>query len=162
MDTQAVLRQQLIQQLKGGNAHTGFAEAIKDFPADIRGKRPKGSPHSPWELLEHMRIAQSDILEFSRDPDHISPAFPDGYWPTQPEPPDDKAWDRSVNSFCEALHSLCVLVADESTDLFARIPHGSGQTVLREALVAADHNSYHLGQLLLLRRELGAWNVTSP
>ena len=161
MDNQAALRQQLIENLNTGNAHTSFAEGIKDFPAEIRGKRPKGSPHSPWELLEHMRIAQWDILEFSRDPDHISPSFPDGYWPKSPEPPDEKAWDRSVNSFCDDLHSLCALVADESTDLFAHIPHGSGQTVLREALVAADHNSYHLGQLLLLRRMLGAWNVTS-
>ncbi len=161
MDNQAALRQQLIENLKTGNAHTSIAEGIKDFPVDLRGKRPKGSPHSPWELLEHMRIAQWDILEFSRDPDHISPSFPDGYWPKFPEPPDEKAWDRSVNSFCDDLHSLCALVADESTDLYAPIPHGSGQTVLREALVAADHNSYHLGQLLLLRRMLGAWNVTS-
>ncbi len=161
MDNHSALRQQLIENLKTGNAHTSFAEAIKDFPAEFRGKRPKGSPHSPWELLEHMRIAQWDILEFSRDPGHVSPSFPDGYWPKSPEPPDEKAWDRSVNSFCDDLHSLCSLVADDSTDLFARIPHGSGQTVLREALVAADHNSYHLGQLLLLRRILGAWNVTS-
>ena len=161
MDNQAALRHELIENLKAGNAHAGFQEAIKDFPAEIRGKRPKGSPHSPWELLEHMRIAQWDILEFSRDPNHVSPSFPDGYWPTSEEPPDEKAWDRSVNSFCADLHALCALVADEGTDLFARIPHGTGQTILREALVAADHNSYHLGQLLLLRRELGAWNVTS-
>ncbi|MFZ0395784.1 MAG: DinB family protein [Terracidiphilus sp.] len=158
MDTQAALRQQLIDNLKAGNAHTEFAEAIKDFPAELRGKRPKGSPHSPWELLEHMRIAQWDILEFSRDPNHVSPSFPDGYWPPQPEPPEVKAWDRSVSRFSTDLRSLCALIADDTTDLFARIPHGSGQTILREALVAADHNSYHLGQLLLLRRILGAWN----
>ena len=161
MDNQAVLRQQLIENLKTGNAHTSFPEAIKDFPAEMRGKRPKGSPHSPWELLEHMRIAQWDILEFSRDANHVSPAFPDGYWPESPEPPDDKAWDRSVNGFCTDLHSFCALIGDESTDLYARIPYGSGQTILREALVAADHNSYHLGQLLLLRRMLGAWNVAT-
>lgn len=161
MDNQAALRQQLIDNLRGSNAHTDFAEAIKDFPAELRGMRPKGSPHSPWELLEHMRIAQWDILEFSRDPDHVSPSFPDGYWPAAPEPPDDKAWDRSVNSFCSDLQSLCALIADDATDLFARIPQGNGQTVLREALVAADHNSYHLGQLLLLRRILGAWNVAA-
>lgn len=161
MDNQSALRQQLIENLRGSNAHTDFAEGIKDFPAELRGKRPKDSPHSPWELLEHMRIAQWDILEFSRDPDHVSPSFPDGYWPSEPEPPDDKAWDRSVNSFCTDLESLCALVADDATDLFARIPRGSGQTVLREALVAADHNSYHLGQLLLLRRILGAWNVAA-
>jgi len=161
MDNQSALRQQLVENLRGGNAHTDFAEAIKDFPAELRGKRPQGSPHSPWELLEHMRIAQWDILEFSRNPDHVSPSFPDGYWPTDPEPPDDKAWDRSVNGFCTDLHSLCLLIADETTDLLTRIPHGSGQTILREALVAADHNSYHLGQFLLLRRMLGAWNVTT-
>lgn len=159
MDNQSALRQQLIETLRGSHAHTDFAEGIKDFPAELRGKRPKGSPHSPWELLEHMRIAQWDILDFSRDAKHKSPSFPDGYWPKTAEPPDDKAWDRSVHSFCTDLQSLCALVADEGTDLYARIPHGDGQTVLREALLAADHNAYHLGQLLLLRRMLGAWNV---
>lgn len=159
MDSQAPLRQQLIENLSGSNAHIDFAEGIKDFPAELRGKRPKGSPHSPWELLEHMRIAQWDILEFSRNPKHKSPKFPDGYWPKSAEPPDDKAWDRSVNGFCTDLQSFCALIADGSIDLYARIPHGDGQTVLREALVAADHNAYHLGQILLLRRMLGAWNV---
>jgi hypothetical protein len=159
MDKDSALRLQLIELLKGGHAHTSFQDALMDFPAEVRGKRPKGAPHSPWEELEHMRIAQADILEFSRDPDHKSPPWPEGYWPEQPEPPDDKAWDRSVNGFCQDLHSLCALVADEATDLYARIPHGTGQTVLREALLAADHNAYHLGQLLLLRRMLGAWTV---
>jgi len=153
------LRMQLIENLKGSNAHIEFTESIKDFPAPARGKRPRGSPHSPWEILEHMRIAQWDILEFSRDPDHVSPSFPAGYWPTKPEPPDDKAWDRSVNSFLQDLHSLCALIADESTDLLARIPQGTGQTILREALVTIDHNAYHLGQLVLLRRMLGAWTA---
>ena len=161
MDSNSALRHQLIENLRGSNAHSDFADTVRDFPADLRGKRPKGSPHSPWEILEHMRIAQWDILEFTRDPNHLSPSFPDGYWPATPEPPDDKAWDRSVNSFCQDLNSLCALIADESTDLFARIPHGTGQNVLREAFVTADHNSYHLGQLLLLRRILGAWNVTT-
>jgi hypothetical protein len=106
-----------------------------------------------------MRIAQRDILEFSRDPNHESPKWPEGYWPANPEPPDHKAWDSSVNGFCKDLESLCALVADESTDLYARIPHGTGQNLLREALLAADHNAYHLGQLVLLRRMLGAWNA---
>jgi hypothetical protein len=106
-----------------------------------------------------MRIAQWDILEFSRDPDHKSPKFPEGYWPAKPEPPDEKAWDRSVHSFCQDLESMCALVADDATDLYARLPHGEGQTVLREALVMADHNAYHLGQLVLVRRILGAWNA---
>ncbi len=161
MNSDAALRQQLIELLKGGHAHTNYQEAFQDFPAEMRGKRPKGAPHSGWEILEHMRIAQWDILEFSRDPDHKSPEFPKGYWPESPEPPDPKAWDRSVNSFCQDMHSLCALIADDSTDLNARIPHGTGQTVLREALLAADHNAYHLGQLILLRRLLGAWDVTT-
>ncbi|HKF50631.1 MAG TPA: DinB family protein [Terracidiphilus sp.] len=159
MDNQKALRQQLIENLKGSNAHADFANALKDFPAEARGKRPKGSPHSPWELLEHMRIAQSDILEFSRDPGHVSPSFPAGYWPAAPEPPDEKAWDRSVNEFCKDLDSLCALVADEKNDLSKPFTHGDGQTLLREALLTVDHNAYHLGQLVLVRRLLGAWNV---
>jgi len=158
MQKDAPLRQHLLELLKGGNAHTTFKDALQDFPADLRGKRPHGAPHSPWELLEHMRLAQWDILEFSRDPDHNSPKFPDGYCSRSPEPPDEKAWDRAVNSFCQDLHSFCALVADDATDLYARISHGEGQTILREALLTADHNAYHLGQLVLLRRMLGAWN----
>jgi hypothetical protein len=161
MDNNAALRQHLLDLLKGGNAHANFQDAIKDFPVEVRGKRPKGSPHSPWEVLEHMRIAQADILEFSRDAKHQSPKWPEGYWPQKPEPPDEKAWDRSVHSFCQDLQTMSALVADEATDLYAQIPHGDGQTILREALLAADHNAYHLGQLVLLRRILGAWNVAS-
>ena len=160
MQKDAALRQHLLNLLKGGNAHTTIQDALKDFPAELRGKRPKGAPHSPWELLEHMRIAQWDILEFSRDSNHESPKFPDEYWPKNPEPPDAKAWDRSVHSFCQDLQTMSALIGDEGTDLYARIPHGDGQTILREALLIADHNAYHLGQLVLLRRMLGAWNVT--
>ena len=159
MAQDAALRKHLLELLSGGNAHASIKESVADFPAEVRGKRPKGSPHSPWELMEHMRIAQWDILEFSRDSNHQSPKFPDGYWPKAPEPPDPKAWDRSVHSFCQDLQTFCALVADESTNLFAPIPHGDGQTVLREALLVADHNAYHLGQLVLLRRMLGAWNA---
>lgn len=159
MDQDAALRRQLVEQLKGGHAHTSFQDAIADFPAELRGKRPKGAPHSAWEELEHMRIALWDILEFSRDPEHHSPKWPEGYWPQSPEPPDAKAWDRSVNAFCQDLQALCALIADPATDLYARIPHGTGQTMLREALLAADHNAYHLGQLVLVRRMLGAWDV---
>lgn len=159
MENDAALRKQLIELIKGGNAHAEFQDAIKDFPAEIRGKRPKGGPHSPWELLEHMRIAQWDILEFSRDPDHKSLKWPDEYWPKSPEPPDDKAWDRSVHAFCQDTQSMCALIADDTSDLYERIPHGDGQTLLREALLVADHNAYHLGQLVLVRRMLGAWNV---
>lgn len=160
MDNQSALRKQIAENLRSSNAHADFAQSVRDFPAEDRGKRPKGAPHSPWEVLEHMRIAQSDILEFSRDGKHESPKWPEGYWPAEPEPPDDKAWDRSVHQFCQDNEALCSLVLDESNDLFARIPHGDGQTLLREALLAADHNAYHLGQLVLLRRALGDWNVS--
>jgi uncharacterized damage-inducible protein DinB len=161
MEKTTALRQELIGLLKGGQAHAEFKDAVEDFPAELRGRRPDGAPHSAWELLEHMRIAQWDILEFSRDPDHKSPKFPDGYWPKSPEPPDKEAWDRTVQHFEKDMHSMCALVADESTDLTARIPHGTGQTILREALLAADHNSYHLGQLVLVLRILGHWQSKS-
>jgi len=151
------LRQHVLSLLKGGNAHVTFDNAIKSLPAELRGKRPKGADHSPWELLEHIRIAQWDILEFARNPQHKSPDFPDGYWPRTQAPADEKAWDKSVRAFRKDLRELCELVADESTDLFARISHGNGQTILREALLTADHNAYHLGQMVLVRRLLGAW-----
>ncbi|HEY2857188.1 MAG TPA: DinB family protein [Terracidiphilus sp.] len=156
-ETASALRKQLVENLQSSNAHADFAKSIQDFPVDVRGKRPKGAPHSPWEVLEHLRIAQRDILEFSRNGKHESPKWPEGYWPPKPEPPDEKAWDRSVYQFCQDNETLCKLIMDESTDLFATIPHGDGQTVLREALLTADHNAYHLGQLVLLRRMLGAW-----
>ncbi|HEX2919012.1 MAG TPA: DinB family protein [Edaphobacter sp.] len=153
----AVLRQQLIELIKGGNAHIQFHKVVEDFPVELRGKRPTGAPHSPWEEMEHMRIAQWDILEFSRDPDHVSPDWPKGYWPESPEPPSEDAWERSIHSIRADMQSMCALIADDSADLYARIPHGSGHTLLREALLVADHNAYHLGQLVLLRRMLGAW-----
>jgi len=152
------LREHLAALLKGGHAHVTFETALKGLPAALRGKRPKGAEHSPWELLEHIRIAQSDILEFSRDAKHVSPAWPAGYWPKTQAPPNDKAWAKSVRSAGADLAAMCTLVADESTDLHARIPHGDGQTILREALLIADHNAYHLGELVLVRRLLGAWH----
>lgn len=157
MQTDRQLRQHLVNLLKGGDAHADFDTAIENFPANLRGTRPERAEHSPWEVLEHLRIAQWDILEFSRNPLHKSPEFPAGYWPATQAPPDAEAWDKSVETFRKDLQAFCDMVSDESTDLLARIPHGEGQTVLREALVAADHTSYHLGQLVLLRRILGAW-----
>jgi len=151
------LRQHLVALLKGGSAHATFDAAVKDFPANLYGKRPKGAAHSSWEVLEHMRIAQWDILEFSRNAKHVSPEFPDGYWPKAPAPADARAWTKSVQSFGADLKAMVALAENESVDLFARIPHGEGQTILREVLVLADHNAYHLGELLLLRRLLGAW-----
>lgn len=155
--TDSDLRQHVLTLLKGGNAHATFDDAVKNFPPELRGKKPKGAEHSAWQLLEHLRIAQWDILEFSRDPKHQSPDWPSGYWPAKPAPPDEKAWDKSVRAFRRDLKELSEMVADESIDLFARIPHGDGQTVVREALLAADHNAYHIGQLVLVRRLLGAW-----
>jgi hypothetical protein len=155
--TDTDLRQQLVSLLEGGNAHATFDDAVKNLAPELRGKTPRGAEHSPWQILEHLRIAQWDILEFSRDPKHQSPKWPEGYWPARPAPPDEKAWDKSVRAFRRDLKALCDLVAGESNDLFTPIPHGDGQTLLREALLAADHNAYHVGQLVLVRRLLGAW-----
>ncbi len=153
----AALREHVLNLLKGGQAHATFDAAVRNLPAELRGKRPRGAEHSAWEVLEHMRIAQRDILEFSRNPAHVSPKWPEGYWPATKAPADEKAWDKSVRAFRRDLKAMCELVANESTDLFARIPHGTGQTILREALLTADHNAYHVGELVLLRRLLGAW-----
>lgn len=157
MKNDKALREHLSRLLKGGDAHADFEAAVKDMPASAQGRKPQGAEHSPWEELEHIRIAQWDILEFCRNPKHVSPEFPSGYWPTTAIPPDAKAWDKSVATVRKETRDFIELVSSESTDLFAKIPHGDGQTVLREALVAADHTSYHLGQLVLLRRLLGAW-----
>jgi DinB superfamily len=155
-DTKA-LREHVLYVLKGGGAHAHFEAALKGLPAGMRGKRPRGAEHSPWQILEHMRLAQWDILEFSRDASHVSPPWPEGYWPETQAPPNDRAWSKSVRAFQADLESMCQLVADPSTDLFEKIPHGQGQTILREALLVADHNAYHLGEFVLVRRLLGAW-----
>ena len=157
MDKDQALREHLLYLLRGGGAHLDFEAAVAGLPAELRGARPPGVPHTPWRLLEHLRIAQWDILEFSRNPKHVSPKFPEGYWPADDAPPDEAAWDRSAAAFRADLRAMCDLVADPSTDLFAPLPHGTGQTVLREALLVADHNAYHLGQLVVVRRALGAW-----
>ncbi|HUN85175.1 MAG TPA: DinB family protein [Terracidiphilus sp.] len=157
MGNDASLRQHIVNLLKGGHAHADFDAAFKSVPVEVRGKRPRGSEHSPWEILEHLRIAQWDILEFSRNPKHKSPDWPSGYWPGKSAPSDEKAWEKSVRAFRKDLKAICDMVEDESTDLFAKIPHGEGQTILREAMLVADHNAYHLGEMVLVRRLLGAW-----
>jgi hypothetical protein len=134
-----------------------FDKAVAGLPAKLRGAKPAGVPHTPWRLVEHMRRSQWDILEFSRNPRHVSPEFPEGYWPQGDGPPSSKAWDASIKAFRKDLKDMEKLVDDPKTDLFARIPHGEGQTILREALLVADHNAYHLGQLVVIRRLLGAW-----
>jgi hypothetical protein len=153
-----LLRQHLLELLDGGHAHPDFEAAIAGLPADLRGAKPAGLPHTPWRLLEHMRIAQWDILQFSIDSDHVSPEFPSGYWPDGDAPPDPAAWNRSVEAFRADFLRVKDLVADPQTDLFTPLPHGQGQTILREALLVADHNSYHIGQMIAVRRLLGAWN----
>lgn len=157
MNHDRALREQLVWLLEKGHAHVTFEPAIEDIPADARGRKPPNVPHSPWRLLEHMRIAQWDILEFSRNPEHISPEFPDGYWPDNDAPPDERAWDESIRAFRADLQAMQDLITGEATDLFAPIPHGRGQTLLREALLLADHNAYHVGQLVVVRRALGCW-----
>ena len=148
------LRRHVDNLLLMKGAHLSFSEAVAGFPAALRGKKPAGAPHSAWELLEHMRLAQQDILDFSRNPAYREKKFPDDYWPPTPEPPDEAAWDRSVAEFEHDLKQLQELMADTKLDLLAKLAHGKGQTLLREALITADHNSYHLGQLMFLRKML--------
>ena len=151
------VREHTIDLLKSSHAHATFDAAVADFPPAQRGVRPKGLPYSAWELLEHIRIAQWGILEFSRDPKHISPKWPEGYWPKTPSPPSAAAWNKSVKSVRASLQAMEDLVADRKNELFTPFAHGTGQTLLREAFLVADHNAYHVGQLVLLRRLLGAW-----
>jgi hypothetical protein len=153
------LRQHVLDLLRGHNAHADFDTVVADFPSRLRGVKPPGAQHTGWQLLEHMRIAQWDILEFSRDPKHKSPAWPEGYWPKTEAPPTAASWNNSLRSFRADLKAMARLVADKTTDVFAKIPHGTGQTILREALLIADHNSYHLGQMVVLRRLLGTWKA---
>jgi hypothetical protein len=151
------LREQVIYLLEGGGAHAKFEEVVAGILPKLLGQKPSGLPHSLWMLLEHLRIAQGDILEFSRNAKHVSPGWPEGYWPKTNAPPSSAAWNTSVKKFRRDRKAMQELVKDPKTDLFARIPWGDGQTVLREALLVADHNAYHLGQMLDVRRLLGAW-----
>lgn len=151
------LRQHLVWLLEGGGAHAKFDDVIGGLPPRLRGERVDGLPYTAWMLLEHMRIAQRDILDFSRKRRHVSPEWPKGYWPRSDAPPSAPAWTRSLKSFRQDLSAIEALVKNPKTDLYARIPWGDGQTILREALLVADHNAYHLGQLVALRRLLGVW-----
>jgi len=151
------LRQHLLYLLKEGGAHAMFEDAIKDFPAKLRGQKVANFPHTAWMLLEHMRIAQWDILGFSRSAKHASPKWPDGYWPKTDAPPTSAAWMKSIAAFRKDLKALETLVTNPKTDLYAALSWGDGQTVLREVLLVADHNAYHLAQIVTLRRLLGAW-----
>ena len=157
MPSQETLREHLVRLLDWEDAHRGFDAVMAEWPSHLRGIRPPGCSHSAWQLLEHLRICQWDILEFSRDPGHVSPEFPDGCWPPREMPSSDAEWTESVARFQSDRAAMQRLLADPEVDLFAPIPHGQGQTILREALLVADHNAYHLGQLLLLGRLLGNW-----
>jgi hypothetical protein len=157
-ESERALRQHLIYLLTDGGAHAKFNDVVPAVPAKLRGQKPSGMPHSPWMLLEHMRIAQWDILEFCRNSKYKSPKWPDNYWPRTEAPSYAAVWNESLKTFRKDLKSLENLIASPKTDLFAKIPWGDGQTILRETLLVADHNAYHLGQLVDVLRLLGAWS----
>jgi hypothetical protein len=151
------LREHLRRLLEWGDAHVTFDKAVAGIPVKLRGSKPKGLPHSPWQLVEHLRIAQADILEFCRNPSYKELRWPDDYWPSAAAPSSNSAWDTSLRRFRHDRKELQELAMDRTIDLGAPIPHGNGQTYLREIVLAADHAAYHIGQLVLVRRLLGIW-----
>nr|WP_294941532.1 DinB family protein [uncultured Mucilaginibacter sp.] len=154
-DQQKTLVAELEKLIKGGGAHATLEEALADIPAKFRGIKPNNLPYSIWQLAEHIRIAQWDMLEFSKDGNHESPKWPDDYWPKDPEPKDDAAWDKTIEQiYADRAEFLALL---KSEDIYKPIPHGTGQSILREALQVADHNAYHTSEIILLRRLLGIW-----
>jgi hypothetical protein len=154
MNQEQSLREHLLYLLRGGGAHIDFESVVKDFPVESAHRKIEYLPYTAWAVLEHIRIAQNDILEFSRNAEHVSPKWPEGYWPDSNQTPDAEAWNKTVEGFRADLKRMQELVADPSTDLFAPISHGDGQTILREALLVADHNAYHLGVLVTMKRLL--------
>lgn len=157
MNQSESLRKQLVTLLEWDDAHVDFDAVVDGIPAELRGRRPEGLPYSLWQLLEHLRITQRDILDFCRYAVYDSPAWPDECWPETAEPPSKGAWDKSVAAFRADRRTFQELISDPSIDLFSRIPHGEGQTYLREVLLVADHTAYHLGEMVVVRRLLGAW-----
>ncbi len=158
METDTALREQLLYLLRGGNAHLTFDEAVADFPPDAINQRPPHVPYTPWHLLEHLRIAQWDILDFIRNPNYQEMKWPDEYWPAPDAQADAEAWAQTLASFHADLQAVEDLVNNPDTDLAARIPHGDGQTILREILLIADHNAYHIGEFAILRQVMETWN----
>jgi len=152
-----ILREHLLKLLDGKQAHVGFEKVVPEILPEYRGAKAKGVPYTAWELLEHLRLAQIDIIGFCRNPDYKEPKWPDDYWPSQSAPANEAEWEKSVEKFKTDLNGFKKYISKPDLDLFATIPHGSGQTYLREALLIADHNSYHLGQIVLIRRVLGIW-----
>jgi uncharacterized damage-inducible protein DinB len=157
-DRDDALREHLRTLLDWEDAHVGFDSAVKDIPEELRGTVPDGSAHSLWQLLEHLRICQLDILEFCRNPGYVEMPMA-AYWPKSAAPPSARAWEESLAALRRDRKELKALAANREVDLFAPIPHGSGQTYLRELLLVADHNAYHVGQFVALRRRLGIWPV---
>jgi DinB superfamily len=146
------VREHVLYLLRGGGAHISFDDFVSDFPPELCNRRVEGLPYTAWQVLEHMRLALWDILEFSRDANHVSPGFPKGYWPKPTQPGSPELWHQSFEKFRSDLKEMEAIVADPSSDLYAKIPHGDGQTILREALLVADHNAYHLGALAVIGR----------
>lgn len=146
------LREHVLYMLRGGGAHISIDDFVSDFPTELCNRKIEGLPYTPWQVLDHMRVAQWDILEFSRNPQHVSPDFPEGYWPKPDERGSPQLWAQTVEKFRSDLKEMEKLVSNPATDLFAKIPHGDGQTILREALLIADHNAYHLGALAVMGR----------
>ena len=157
MTTEHDLREHVLQLLRGGNAHLTFEDAVTGFPLDRINDRPPHVPYSPWHLLEHIRIAQWDILEFVRNPAHVSPEWPRGYWPDPAATADAARWQQTLRAFREDMAALEALAKDDSVDLGAPLPHAPGYTLLRELLLVADHNAYHLGEFAILRQVMGTW-----
>jgi hypothetical protein len=153
----ASLRQHLVRLLEWEDAHVSFDAAVAGLPSRLRGSQPAGLPYSPWQLVEHLRITQHDILDFSRNPHYQELTWPNAYWPSSPTPAGPSAWNQSIRQFQDDRAALQQLARDLAIDLEATIPHGNGQTYLRELLLAADHAAYHIGELIVVRRLLGAW-----
>ncbi|RPD40712.1 DinB family protein [Chitinophaga barathri] len=152
-----ILIRNLKELLDGGHAHATFEQAVKGLPAKLQGQVPDGMPYSIWQLVEHIRITQLDILEFSRDPDYESPKWPEGYWPAERAPENAAAWEESIAQIARDRKTFTELLEAPEADLFTPFPHGTGQNLLREAMLIADHNSYHTGEIIVLRRLMGAW-----
>lgn len=157
MTAMANAREHVIWQLEGGHAHLGFEEAVADFPAEAMNQRPPNVSYTPWHLLEHMRLSQWDILEFTVDPDHISPQWPKEYWPGPDAETDEAGWEETLAGFRSDYERLLALARDPQVDLTAPLPHAPNYTVLRELLLAADHNAYHIGEFAILRQVMGTW-----
>jgi DinB superfamily len=151
------LRAQLARALGWDEAHAGFDRVVDGIPPELRGRAPAELPYSPWQLLEHLRLAQEDILEFCRNREYRERDWPDEYWPDSAEPPSAQAWDSSLAGYRRDRDALARLARDPANDLLAKVPHGSGQTLLRELLLVLDHTAYHLGELVVVRRALGIW-----